>query len=467
KELPQARAHLQATHPDLYPAAPPPPPPEPNPSPATETAGDPAPGTPHQDPWTAPWDTSGTASSPSWTAPAQPWETPVAQPPPDDPALRAALIATASELTTTHTNVSEPVLTRLTRRRRIRVATWTTVSLGTVGAFVALVAVGVNAMVSNIEQQVTGDQASPYSSFEAQEEQIPDPLPAELDDPVQYATTGYCRSGGTNQKDPLPCAQWRLTTATGDEWRLPGARAGYDADTGATMSLALSQDGHRAAYRRSDGSYVVRDLRTGVVKVIDVTDERATPHFRSSPSGRYFSVYFEDGGGATLDFDTGVTHYEFGERIRILAVSDDGTRVVGEKEDVTKVPGHASITKLTLNGPEGLDGGYRVDPGLLEYGGALSPDGRRLALVAEDTELVVMDARTGRLTGTRADLGEYEVVQVERWLGADEVLIRQLEDDEYTHLVKVDVRSGTTTDVTDEAVPEELYYDDPLGLFRE
>jgi hypothetical protein len=131
------------------------------------------------------------------------------------------------------------------------------------------------------------------------------------------------------------------------------------------------------------------------------------------------AVDFGVSDGATLDFETGVTHYDHGEAVRILAVRDDGSRLVTEQEDVDDVPGHASLTTIRLGEPGTAEGAFRIDPGLVEYGGALSPDGHTLALVTQDSKVITMDARTGRVTGRRTALEDYEVLAVERWISED------------------------------------------------
>ncbi|SPL95133.1 unnamed protein product [[Actinomadura] parvosata subsp. kistnae] len=429
KELQQALAHLRSAHPGLFPAAPQPP-----------AEGE---------------------QGPDW---AHPSETAQAAAPhtPEDQGPRGALVALAAELPATHTDLAAPVLALIGRKRRIRVATWTTVSVGTVGAFVALIVLGVNAMVANVERTIA--RSSPTSAQQA-EEDVPDPLPATLDDPIQYAYLGYCRGRTDNDpSNPQPCAQWRLQTTSGNEWRLGGARAGYEEDSRTSMPLAISQDGRRIAYRQLDGAYVVRDVPSGAVKTIDVEAGKGSAHLTSSPNGRYFSVDFGSADGATLDFDTGVTHYEYGDEVRILAVADDGTRVVAEKEKAKDIPGHASITKLFMNGLTTLEGDYRVDPGLLDFGGALSPDGRTLALITADSELVTMDGRTGRVGGPRTDLADYDLIGVERWTGPEEVLVRSWDDD-YVMLTKVNVKSGAVTEVAGDWV-EWLDYESPIGAVR-
>ncbi|PZG08230.1 hypothetical protein [Nonomuraea aridisoli] len=110
-----------------------------------------------------------------------------------------------------------------------------------------------------------------------------------------------------------------------------------------------------------------------------------------------------------------------------------------------------------MTGPSGLVGDYRIDAALTEYGGALSPDGRTLALVTADLKLVTLDARTGRVGKRRTDVGDYEVIRVERWIGRDEVLVRRWDDD-YVLLTKVHVRTGATEEL-DAELGESLGYD--------
>ncbi|MEU6777932.1 hypothetical protein ABZ912_01930 [Nonomuraea angiospora] len=472
EEAHQALTLLRAAHPDLFtraetpeplePSEPPEPsePSEPGDAPPPEPDGD-APSEPDDDaqeaadqaPWVAPADPPGTAQEPDptpWTVPAQGSDT-------DEPGLRAALVRIAAGMP--HTNLSEPVLTQLGRRRRLRVTLWAAASAGAFGAFAALVVIAVSTLAGNLEKP-----AYDGSTTRTPPDEVPMAMPDKLGDPIRYAYTDYCEGASSDSSDPQPCGQWRLTTLSGKEWRLQAARAGYDEDTLVALPLAISQDGHRLAYRHRDGSYVVHDLPTGVVKKIDIEHEETLPHITSSPNGRYFALDFGAADGAMLDFDTGATRHVSGTKIKILALGNDGTRVVSDEVDVDDVPGHASVATLTLHGARGRAGGYRVDPGLLEYGAALSPDGRTLALVSADERLVTMNARTGRVSRSRTALDDYGVIAVERWLSADEVLVRQPdEDDEDAYLTKVDVRSGKSADFGGE---EWVGYDSPLGALK-
>ncbi|MGI5284020.1 hypothetical protein ACQEVF_11865 [Nonomuraea polychroma] len=423
--------------------------------------------------WAAPWDVAEAGEDPPrsepeapgsgpWAVPARAWDAGAED---DEPAVRAALIRIAGEMP--HVHFSDTVLRSIARRRRIRTATWTTVIVGSVGAFAVLTIAGMTAVARNIEQAI--DESDGYPTTYQTPEKTPDAIPAKLTDPIHYAYVGHCGNTPNEPGNPQPCGQWRLVTVSGDEWRLPGAGAGYDEDTGVEFPLAVSHNGRRLAYRDNQGSYVVRDLPTGTVKRIDVDDEPSGATLTSSPNGRYFAIAFAGEGTTTsalLDFDSGVTRYTTGKEVEVLAVHDDGAQVISEREDVDDVPGHASVSTIELRGAQVYAGGYRIDPDLIGYGGALSPDGRTLALVAEGSHLVTMDVGTGRVSSVRAELETYEVLAVERWISADEVLVRQWDDDDYVYLAKVNVRAGTTTAFTDEAT-ERLDYDSPLGVVRE
>ncbi|MFI6733722.1 hypothetical protein ACIBI9_12400 [Nonomuraea sp. NPDC050451] len=430
EEAHQALARLRDAHPELF----------------TRDETTPEPGDDAQEtPWAAP-----EPDDEAEAAPAQGSDI-------DEPGLRAALVQIAAGMP--HADLSEPVLARIGRRRRLRVTLWAAASAGAVGAFAALVVIAASTLAGNLER-AAGDSSTALTPSD----EVPMAMPDKLSDPIRYAYTDYCEGVSSDPGNPQPCGQWRLTTLTGKEWRLHTARAGYDEETLLSLPLAISQDGHRLAYRHLDGSYVVHDLPTGVVKKIDIEHEETLPHLTSSPDGRYFALDFGAADGAVLDFDTGVTRHVSGTKIKILAVGNDGTRVVSDEVDVNDVPGHASVATLTVQGAKGRTRGYRVDPGLLGYGAALSPDGRTLALVSADERLVTMNARTGRVSRSRAALDDYGVIAVERWLSADEVLVRQPdEDDEDAYLTRVDVRSGKSADYGDE---EEVGYDFPLGALE-
>ncbi|MEU1386344.1 MULTISPECIES: hypothetical protein [unclassified Nonomuraea] len=468
-ELRRARAQLRTTHPTLFEALTEGPTDlAENPADQAEERVDPSEG--HADPAGGRrGDRPGNgATSPSpWTlAPAPEPAAPTAAPQdaaPGDPALRAALLGLAAGMP--RADLAETVLRRVTARRRIRASVWTSASLGLVAAMVAAIVAGLSAVADRVDETMARATFDPGTRGPGQE--VRDPLPAALPDPVRFAYPGYCRDAEADAHAPQPCGQWVLTTRSGTEWRLPDARAGYDPATGEYMPLALSQDGHRLVYQNPQGRYLVHDLPTGVVKGIDATAGDGEAHIRSSPDGRYFALSFGDAGdSAVLDFRTGTTRTVRGKDVEILAVHDDGTRVVAERRDTTTVPGHASVSTLRLDGAGTRTKGFRIDPALIEHGAALAPDGRSLALVTADDRLVTMDARTGRVTGPRPrlDVDDLEVIRVERWLSRDKVLVR-LWDQEDVYLVQVNVRTGESADLGDSAT-EWIDYSDPIGALE-
>ncbi|MEU8247125.1 hypothetical protein [Nonomuraea sp. NPDC048916] len=382
-----------------------------------------------------------------------------------EPALHRTLVRMSAEATAGTadvTGLTQEVLRGIRRAKRVRRAVAGSVSAVAVASFVAIVYVGLTVIAENA-RNVADPMATPESDLfpTSTPAKAPDPVPERLEEAVRFAYTGYCeRSGATSAADPPPCAQWRLVTASGDEWRLDGARAGFGMGTDGTGPLALSQDGHRVAYQNEAGDYVVQDLATGTARTVELARRQDMTYIVSSPNGRYFAIGFDGEKGAVLDFDTGTTSPARGGRV--LAVMDDGRRVVTGSEDVTNVPGHASVTTLGLEGPSGRGGRpYRIDPALIEYGAALSPDGRTLAVVAGDERLALMNVRTGLITGPRPSLDDYEIVAVERWLNQEEVLVRLWDDDDEL-LVAVNIRTGSSEPYAEE-ITEEMDYGSPLG----
>ncbi|MER6578907.1 hypothetical protein [Nonomuraea sp. NPDC001023] len=463
-ELRRARTQLRATHPTLFENPPDLPKDLATPS---EDGDQPGNGAMSLFPWTlgpAPEPTSPWALGPAPEPPAP--TAGIHDAAPGDPALRAALLGLAAGMPRADVaGLAETVLRRVAARRRIRASVWTLASLGLVATMVTAIVAGLSAVADRMDEATDRSPFAPGTRAPAQE--IRDPLPAALPDPVRFAYTGYCRDAEADVHDPQPCGQWVLTTRSGAEWRLPDARAGYDPATGESMPLALSQDGHRLVYQNPQGRYLVHDLPTGVVKRIDATAGDGEAHISSSRDGRYFALSFGDADdSAVLDFRTGATRTVRGAHVEILAVHDDGTRVVAERRDTGSVPGHASVSTLRLDGAGTRTKGFRIDPALIEHGAALAPDGRSLALVTADDRLVTMDARTGRVTGPRPrlDADGLEVIRVERWLSRDKVLVR-LWDEEDVHLVQVDVRTGESADLGDSAT-EWIDYSDPLGALE-
>ncbi|YCK42368.1 hypothetical protein ACNF49_52510 [Actinomadura sp. ATCC 39365] len=183
-ELRRARAQLRTTHPTLFENHPAPPG---NPAAPAEDPADPAWGRQGDRPG------SGAASASLWTlAPAPEPAAPTAAPQdgaPGDQALRAALLGLATGMP--RTDLAETVLRRVTARRRIRVAVWTSASLGLVAAMVATIVAGLSAVADRVDETMARATSDPGTRGPGQE--VRDPLPTALPDPVRFAYPGYCR----------------------------------------------------------------------------------------------------------------------------------------------------------------------------------------------------------------------------------------------------------------------------------
>lgn len=389
---------------------------------------------PHQDAdaWQAPHQ------NPTWEAPHSAAETPAFLPPavPSSPEAAPERDPTLARLAADlpRVDVVMEVLDTLARRKRIKYSLVATLSTALVVGLVAIVVAGVVSIADRVER-VTAEPPTETSS-PTTSQQLPDPLPATLEDTISYAYTGYC----VGEEEDGPCGNWRVVTADGAEWRVADARSDLQED-GDPWPFAVSEDGRRIAYLSSDDDYVVKDLRTGAVKKINVRNDGVGPSFVFSPKGRYAAVNFDDEDSAMLDFTTGVTTYFYDEDV--LALREDNWQVTAEREAVRNVAGHATVTTLRLNGPDYSGYDFRIDPTLLEHGVALSPDGKSLVMISDDLEVIRMDARTGKIAKERpsleADLPEVDLV--ERWLGGNKVLVRTYDDD-FIGLVTLDAVTG-------------------------
>ncbi|WP_143591272.1 hypothetical protein, partial [Thermoactinospora rubra] len=417
-EVSQALFHLRRARPELF----------------ADAAGQPGavrpavPEEPRQTGWAAPWD-----------APAQR----PAEPPADTgPGLRAALAAYAADAPLLQ-DAFDLVL-EVERRRRARTAKLAAVIAVTAAALVTGLVYGVSALGEAVaaRQERAGESSTSYDEYMededglwayAEEEPVPDAALTRLPEPVKYAYQGWCRER-PDPRNPPPCLQWRVVTGSGKEWRIAGAQAGVPEGAKESLPFTVSQDGWRIAYVRSeDFRYIVHDLRTGTQKAIEVAHEGMEPRLHASPNGRFFAVTFgvpENARGAMLDFETGRSLQSIGGDI--LAIRNDGWRVVRTKREVTNVPGFAVLTHLGLEGPDGrIHRAFRVDAGMLDYGCAISPNGRALAMVTRDLKLVKMDLRTGLVSGERENAED--AVSVERW-DRHGVLLRVWGEDDGVYL---------------------------------
>lgn len=444
--LHEETGQVRATHPALFDQDEEPEPPAPTPEPAAPVE----PPSQTDSPWVAP----GQADD-ALTATANPWAVLPPPAPQPAPAPSPALVRLAADLpAAVPMDVAQTAPRLVLRRRLVNRSVFTALSLASAGTLVAVTIVALTAIGNNIEraaQQADPEIFDTYPTDLAEEPQ-PDPLPERIDEPITRAYQGFCNSDDPyDERRPPECAQWRLVGKSGTEWRLDASQAAKEATT--VPDVAVSQDGSRVAYLDTQNDYVVRDLATGTVRPFKVRLLATNPGFVSSPNGRYFALNFLQSGAdsSMLDFKTGTTEYT----AWTLAIRNDGRRVTDEDE-----PDDDSLSRIRLSGR-----GFRVDGSLTTDGAALAPDGRTLALVADDERVVTMDTRTGRITKLRPLTGDGagEIVKVERWLDAGEVVVRTSDEDDEVHLVSVNVRTGKSRALD----AGDLEYGDVLGAYAE
>ncbi|MFE0147903.1 hypothetical protein ACFWY5_12205 [Nonomuraea sp. NPDC059007] len=410
---------------------------------------------PGDSPWAAPWQADDLAAPPSpWPAPPSP--APLAPSP--------ALVRLAAELpVAVPMNIAQTAPRLVLRRRLVMRSVFTTLSFAGAGAFVALTIVVLSALANSAERaaqradapisepDLTPTELDPTPTAE---EPQPDPLPERLDEPISRAYQGFCNSDAPyDTRRPPECAQWRLVGKSGTEWRLDASQAAKQTTT--VPDVAVSQDGRRVAYLDTWNDYVVRDLATGKHKTFAIQLHGSDPEFVSSRNGRYFAVNFLQSGADSpmLDFTKGRTTYG----AWTMAITDDGKRVIDE----SMASEASSDTKIKLAGRR-----FRVDAEVGISGAALSPDGRTLAVADDDKHVITLDTRTGHVTKLRRladEEGAQEIDTVERWLNANEVMVRLSDVDDEVYLAAVDVRTGKTRDLD----AGDLEYGDVLGAFTE
>ncbi|WP_214320822.1 hypothetical protein [Nonomuraea sediminis] len=451
--LHQETGQARATHPALFDQDEEPEPPAEDPTPEPPT------GAPQAD---SPWVAPGQADV--LTATANPWA--MAPPPPAPstaPVPSPALVRLAAELpAAVPMDVAQTAPRLVVRRRLINRSVFTALSLASAGTLVAVTIVAANAVANNMERAAQQADApiseldpTPTAEGPTAEDVQPDPLPERLDEPISRAYQGFCNSDAPiDSRQPPECAQWRLVGTSGAEWRLDEAQADKPHQGTYVPEVAVSQNGRRIAYLDTHNDYVVRDLATGKYKTFRIQLHGSDPEFASSRNGRYFAVNFLQSGvdSPLLDFTKGTTTYG----AWTMAVTDDGKRVIDESmESDTSL-----YTKIKVAGRR-----FRIDAEVGISGGALSPDGRTLA-VADDERVITLDTRNGHVTKLRrlvgAD-GAQEIDTVERWLNADEVMVRLSDEEDEVYLAAVDVRTGKTRDLD----TGDLEYGDVLGSFTE
>ncbi|MGN9836666.1 hypothetical protein ACTMTI_00955 [Nonomuraea sp. H19] len=252
--------------------------------------------------------------------------------------------------------------------------------------------------------------------------------------PIRYAYVPACEDGSG------PCANWILVTTRGERGWLPGADA--------AGSLALSQDGTRAAYLRGDETYAVADLMTGTLKPLPVRQKGGSvgeifgaqaPLF--SLDGRHLLIqrdHLDKNDEIVLerpvivDIDSGTAH-RLPATDRVVGWSDAGLLTV-TSERTDSLPGHITSAKFTVYSPRGKAVRTFTLPGNLTYGTVPSPSGRTLAsLVREltpdsiaDLGVTLTDTSSGRPVRTvvpRLPAG-WRIGEILRWDGDDALVVK-------------------------------------------
>ncbi|MEU6425859.1 hypothetical protein ABZ860_08145 [Microbispora sp. NPDC046973] len=332
-----------------------------------------------------------------------------------------------------------------TRRR----ALVTTMSVTLAALVVVPLAFGAAGLLGRAGQSADG--ASPGALDEsAAAPTLPPALPA----PVRFAYRGFCTADDydefAEEFADNGCAQWRVVATTGEQWRV--------ADVSPALSdgwhplLAISLDGNRLVYLSAASSdFVLIDRRDTTTRRTDMVPlgEEVSPedtHLVISPSGRWMAADFGPAAEALHPRVQNLTSYRvraLPRRMRVLAVSDDGTVTGTATWDSDAVPGRLTTTVLLRVRPNGRTlSRTPIDSALFEAGAAVSPDGRAVAVAAERAHpaegdhglLVTLDVATGRvLTRREAALPEdAHVIAVRGWANEHEVIVEaeRIRDDE-------------------------------------
>lgn len=313
-------------------------------------------------------------------------------------------------------DVANEVMGKLRGHRRRRTGLIAGVSTVAGLALVGLVAMEVVTVAGNLSRLPAVTAESPASKS----------LPDKLTEPIAYAYRGYCENDVSDE-----CTMWRAVTVSGKEWLVTDAAHGQGSD------FHVTQDGTRIAYLLDSSAAVARDLTSGERKTITTYADSSESSFFSSPNGRFIAVS-GTGTGDALDFSTGVS--DLLDDTQLIAVNDDGSRlqVAFADTDAKLVSEDREYHELTS---------ARVDSGLFDNHAALAADGHTLAVVSKKGSLVTLDTRTGKNTHKAIQLSTTtpQRADVERWLSADEVLVRLMVDDS-EQFVAADVRTGEVRD---------------------
>ncbi|WP_169952033.1 hypothetical protein [Microbispora sp. H11081] len=331
----------------------------------------------------------------------------------------------------------------------------------------ALVVVPIAFVAAGVAERASRDTgASPGSPGASMP--VPGPPPSSLPAPVRFAYRGSCAwDEDTGKPADDGCAEWRLVMTTGEQWRMVDVYPGIGDD--GKPPVAISGDGDHVAYfSEASSDFVVFDRldttvrRTGMVSLSDETS-RAAARLVISPGGRWMAADFGQAAEAISPRVQNLADYRVStlpRRMRVLAVGDDGTVTGTATWDTDAAPGRISTTELLRMRPNGRTlSRVPIDPGLIEAGVAVSPNGRALAVAAErahpredDHGLVAtLDTATGRvLTRHEAALpGDAHVIALHGWASAHEVIVEAERpgDGEYEmeySLHAVDVRTGAS-----------------------
>lgn len=289
------------------------------------------------------------------------------------------------------TEMAGPALRTARRRRMRRLAAAPAGLLVVAGLAVG----GVTAF-----QQAAPDPAGPAEHLGVLNAHVPPALPARGVAPARLAYQDYCRTSPKAAAAKGACAQWRILTADGKQYRVPGslgAHRGSDDILQTSRLFAVSGDGGRVMYYQAGAQrVVVRDLATG--------DEHTVAHLPAATVRNTPVEFMLSGNGTWAGVETGTTsrsatseptpkprlvEVSTGTTTRLprnmvfTAITDDGTAYLGSTQGGSGVT-HYDHTGKKISGP-------------VRGGGVLSPDGTRAALTAEDSRTVVIaDARTGR-----------------------------------------------------------------------
>ncbi|MBE3008787.1 hypothetical protein IL992_06240 [Microbispora sp. NEAU-D428] len=306
-------------------------------------------------------------------------------------------------------------------------------------------------------------------------------LPPALPAPVRFAYRGFCTADDydvfADEFADNGCAQWRVVATTGEQWRVADVSPALS--DGWQPLLAISRDGNRLVYFSAASSdFVLIDRldtttrRTDMVPLAEAVSPEDT-HLVISPSGRWMAADFGPAAEALHPRVQNLANYRvrtLPRRMRVLAVSDDGTVTGTATWDSDAAPGRLTTTVLLRVRPDGRTlSRTPIDSALFRAGAAVSPDGRAIAVAAERAHpaeddhglLVTLDSASGRvLTRREAALPEdAHVIAVRGWASEHEVIVEaerirdddEEEEEEYS-VHAVDVRTGAARPISlDEA----------------